>query len=760
MTRVLCLAALAGGILATLAGPVAADMSPPGTPLPRLPALHWEQRSDWISVKAQGAVGDGVADDTAAIQSAFCRIKRGVTIYFPPGTYRVTKTLTVDSPDEKSALYGVAVIGCGRDSRLVWDGPVGGTLIQEEGMGYSRWVGLDLDGAGKAALGQYHFSDHTFETVHRKLYMGYHNFTRAGVLHEPVKERFAMAETSFENCLFEKCGMGVSCTQFNDYDESFDGCEFRGCGIGIECIHGNYYARDCHFEDSTTVDIDSQPEHGCTIRRCTSLHSQKFLQHLNGVATMVVEGCAVAGWKDPAGALTFSSAPALVFDCAFSDPPAGAKCAIHVRSPGQKLLWSQNKVPATLPLFNAETQKWTGVRLYEIPAGQRPGVALKATQQFLTDQVAIPGKVFDAKRDFGAKGDNKTDDSAAIQATIDAARKAGKGAIAYLPSGWYIVKQTLKLTGGGYYIGGAGMISTMLTWQGAPDANTIEVTDPDHLIIEHLDLQKRSGVDILQMGTGKPSSVTYDGLFLSRPNDEPYGGGLCCRGLGAAATVRIPCVAGLMRFTDCARATILVPLSYYGALIVEGQEKARGGLTGILSRFSGGPHNVLVRDNQSLVMSDYYSESSGNIFLCTGGPDDPPGRITVQGAKLNLLDKIAGNTVEVNGYSGQIVIGPDQFNGPPAGAVKLAGDRPLDLVLAGCSFYHALLKSQVTGAAHFYQLGDLAIAVQDLTTPGAPDLYADSLPPEKLPLLSAALDDLRRLGEADLRVDHAGVLAH
>ena len=730
------------------------------TPAPRLPALHWEPRSDWISVKAQGAVGDGVADYTAAIQAAFSQVKRGVTIYFPPGTYRVTKTLTIDSPDKKSALYGVAIIGCGRDSRLVWDGDAGGTLIQEEGMGYSRWVGLDLDGAGKAAMGQYHFSDYTFETVHRKINMAYRNFTKAGVYAEPVKDHFAMAETSFENCLFVNCGVGVSFTQFNDYDESFDGCEFRGCGTGIECIHGNYYARDCHFEDSTTVDINSQPEHGCTIRRCSSLHSQQFLQQVNGVATMVVEGCAVAGWKDPAGALSFSSAPAMVFDCAFSDPPAGAKCAINVRSMWQKLLWSQNQVPATLPLFNAETQMTTNVHLYEIPAGQRKGVALAATQQFLTDKVEIPGKVFDAKRDFGAKGDNKTDDSAAIQATIDAARQAGKGAIAYLPSGWYIVKQTLKLSGGGYYFGGAGMLSTMLTWQGAPEGNTIEITDPGHLTVEHLDLQRKTGADILQTGTGPPSSVTYDGLFVSRPNDEPYGGGICCRGLGAQATVRIPCGAGMLRFTDCARATILVPLSYYGALIVEGKGQERGGLTGILSRFSGGPYNVLVRDNQSLVVSDYYSESSGNILLCTGGPDDPPGRVTLQGAKLNLLDKLAGNTVEANGYSGQIVIGPDQFNGPPAGAVKLAGDRPLDVVLAGCSFYHALLRPQVTGAAHFYQLGDLAIAVSDLVAAGGADLYADSLPPDKLPLLAGALDDLRRLGEADLRLDHPGVLPH
>ena len=729
------------------------------TPSPRLPSLNWEQRSDWVSVKDRGAVGDGVADDTAAIQGVFSGIDRGVTVFFPSGTYRVTRTLTIDSPDKKSALYGVAIIGCGRDTRLVWDGEAGGTMIREGGMGYSRWVGLELDGAGKAAIGQHHFSTYTFETVHRKLHLAFRNFTKYGVYAEPKLDRFAMAETSFENCLFEKCGVGVSFTQFNDYDETFDGCEFRDCGTGIECLHGNFYARNCHFEGSTVVDMLSQPEHGCTVRRCTSLGSRQFLQHSNAVSPLVVEGCTVAGWKDPAGALSCSGAPVMIFDCRFSDPPAGATCAVNVQSMWQQLLHAQNRTPEGLPLFNPETQKWANVRLYEIPAGERQGVALAPTQQFFTDQVAIPGKVFDAKRDFGAKGDWRTDDTAAIQAAIDAARNAGHGALAYLPFGDYVVTQTLRVTGSDYFVGGSGMLSSRIFWRGAKAGTTVAVEDPDHVTLEHLDIHKLDGVDILQTDTGKPSFVTYDGLFLSRPNEEPYGGGLCLRGLGPQATVRIPCLAGLLRFTDCAQATILVPLSYYGALIVEGKAKERGGLTGILSRFSGGPFNVLVRDNQSLVTSDFYSESSGNIFRFEGGPDDPPGRVTIQGAKLHLLEKIAGNTVEANGYAGQIVIGPTQFNGAKSGGVELSGDRPLAVALVGCCFYHALLQPQTTGATHLYQLGDLPVDTKGLAPEEDPNLHADSLAPDKLPLLARALDDLRRLGEADLRVNHPGVLA-
>ena len=61
-----------------------------------------------------------------------------------------------------------------------------------------------------------------------------------------------------------------------------------------------------------------------------------------------------------------------------------------------------------------------------------------AEQRFLRDTAAVPGQVFDAVRDFGAKGDGQTDDTAAVQAAIDAARQAGRGAIAYLPTGRYV----------------------------------------------------------------------------------------------------------------------------------------------------------------------------------------------------------------------------------------------------------------------------------------------------------------------------------
>ena len=53
---------------------------------PRIPALEWEERSDWLNVRRHGAAGDDRADDTEALQAAFDTVRNGSTVYLPAGT--------------------------------------------------------------------------------------------------------------------------------------------------------------------------------------------------------------------------------------------------------------------------------------------------------------------------------------------------------------------------------------------------------------------------------------------------------------------------------------------------------------------------------------------------------------------------------------------------------------------------------------------------------------------------------------------------
>ncbi|HEY3417465.1 MAG TPA: glycosyl hydrolase family 28-related protein, partial [Armatimonadota bacterium] len=169
---------------------------------PMIPSLNWTERSDWVNVKTFGAKGDGVADDTAAIQQAFDGMKEGSTVYLPAGAYRLTKTLSLLGP-----RHGTLVVGHGRDTKLIWDGPVGGTMFNEDGIAYCRYVGLLFDGKNKAALGLYHNTNLRFETEVRHQNLAFLNFTDTAVLVNP-QHKVASAETLFENCLFENCKRG------------------------------------------------------------------------------------------------------------------------------------------------------------------------------------------------------------------------------------------------------------------------------------------------------------------------------------------------------------------------------------------------------------------------------------------------------------------------------------------------------------------------------------------------------------------------
>ncbi len=86
---------------------------------------------EWVSVKDFGAVGDGVHDDALAINRATKYVANlgGGTVYYPPGTYRITRAIRLDDYDIETFTYSGNVRenmvhqGAGRGAtRIVADG--------------------------------------------------------------------------------------------------------------------------------------------------------------------------------------------------------------------------------------------------------------------------------------------------------------------------------------------------------------------------------------------------------------------------------------------------------------------------------------------------------------------------------------------------------------------------------------------------------------------------------------------------------------
>jgi len=737
---------------------------------PQIPALQWEKRSDWRNVASDvspPALGDGKADDTAAIQNALDALTDGSVLYFPPGTYRVTKTLSVRNA-KSGRLIGALLVGSGRDTRLVWDGPAGGTMVLIDGLAYSRIVGFEFDGRKKASIGLHYEAAKGFGTEVTHRHLAFRGFTDSAVYEKHPNSGQALAETSFENCLFENCGRGVTFLQFNDYDYTFDGCEFRNCGVGIDCARGNFYVRNCHFEGSREVDIRDWSEHSSSIRRCTSVGSKAFVTRITTIAPLTVQDCHVQGWKDPAGALLLSRPPVMLFDCVFTEPPKGEQgqglAPVRVHSEGQRLIVSGNRVEGAPELTNAGSRPMLNV----VPDGKLKGVIRSASQSFLHETTRIPKRVFDAKRDFSAVGNGMADDTEAIQRTIDAAAAAGNDAVAYLPSGSYVLTRPLSITGRNYFVGGSGW-GTKLAWKGADGGTMVEVRDPQDVVLEDMMIgshdvgEMKNAIDVHQTGSGAGSRMTYDGVYaFGMYQKQPLKKGMRFTNLGAKDVVLMPHVQGNLRFVDCAAATILVNTSYEGSVTTEGKGKERGGLLGFQTRLATVvTHGLYVRDNQNIVMSDFYVESADNGYLFEGSPDLPPGQVTIQGAKVHFPtsnDPAKNTAFEINNYHGQIFFGPDQFYGEPKQMrIRQKGDSAVELFLLGCSWYNGPQPDIQIGPAARVSLIANESYGQGKDGEPAPNaaLFSEAASASALEKVSAALDDLRRLGEADLRLNHS-----
>ena len=97
----------------------------------------------WRDVKRDyGAKGDGAADDSDAINRALADLKKEQrefsVLYFPAGTYRITKTVTTSPCQAHHEGSGIAVVGEDPATTIIkWDG-------EDQGIVFSLWLSITI----------------------------------------------------------------------------------------------------------------------------------------------------------------------------------------------------------------------------------------------------------------------------------------------------------------------------------------------------------------------------------------------------------------------------------------------------------------------------------------------------------------------------------------------------------------------------------------------------------------------------------------
>jgi hypothetical protein len=262
-----------------------------------------EKLRDWVSVKDFGAVGDGIADDTFAIQQA---IATANSVLFPVGTYRITQTIEIGTQK--------ALIGEYPQSRWVLGGK-------------STIYGLEADvGNGNplfqaAATGSTQaltFENLSFQSDKTINPSDLSLMTNAGVV--GVNVRGVKQGTQFLNCAFHNLKSAVrdDIGTGNYLDKvTFNQCHFNGLYLAtkISPTAGSAFT-NCYFDECYDW-IDNTGE---VILTATRFNNSSFSQESCQIkaARIIADGVYIEGGNNWFAPTQYVSVRGSYFSEAFS----------------------------------------------------------------------------------------------------------------------------------------------------------------------------------------------------------------------------------------------------------------------------------------------------------------------------------------------------------------------------------------------------------------------------------------------------------
>lgn len=203
-----------------------------------------------VNVKNHGVKGDGVTDDTQAIQDLLDTIDSGVTLYFPQGVYKITDTLVVkkhlniigetrygtfqSASNKIHSASTLNYVGDGNKSLLTkGDGYVNLTIQNMSFYGNSYTVEDTGHKSKSGDYGKYYIATSTKENVNG---VDLTNTNGAFFIADCYFQGFsgnALIATQHKkifNCAFYKCNVAILLLT---YDCLIDYCWICRCSIGI-----------------------------------------------------------------------------------------------------------------------------------------------------------------------------------------------------------------------------------------------------------------------------------------------------------------------------------------------------------------------------------------------------------------------------------------------------------------------------------------------------------------------------------------------
>ncbi|MFE9834032.1 glycosyl hydrolase family 28-related protein [Streptomyces sp. NPDC005551] len=225
---------------------------------------------DWVNVKTLGAVGDGVANDRAAIQAAIDAVSTagGGVVYLPRGTYRIGSALLPTN------ATGVQIVGAGWSTSIKITEGMNDYAFKFDGTDTRMtFANLTIDGnctAQTAGGGIYGIGavQCLFQNVH---FVGCYDW---GLYLGPQTGNVFGHNNKVTNCLFDNAlasaGIGGGIYMTSNDENSILACDFEylgGAGAGPAAIldkAGTQFITACNFVNGGNGCV------GVRIQDCTS----------------------------------------------------------------------------------------------------------------------------------------------------------------------------------------------------------------------------------------------------------------------------------------------------------------------------------------------------------------------------------------------------------------------------------------------------------------------------------------------------------
>jgi hypothetical protein len=443
--------------------------------------------ASWADLKRDYlAKGDGISDDTAAIQSAVSDLTatgRPRNLFIPPGTYLVTQTVTL------LGGLGAGIIGADPATTTIkWGGAAGGTLLHLDGCAYGRLGRLTLDGGSNTTIlvdqnalvgglpRQFGTGNEYADLVFQNASIG----IRAG------NASIGEAESSVLRCKFVAMMYGILLRNFNCLDWWTWFCEFYECRIGMSNTlsdtqaigAGAFHGYGDIFIGSIFADIQIGNTGNFNFRDCYSNGSKQFINEVfyyTNAAQTRVQNCIA-----DSGIYMGNGGPLLITDSMIAGP------VTVTSSNGGDLISVGNKY-TVLP---------TASRLRSVDDVVVPSLPLPPTPVLPPAPPLTSRQVFEVPI---------TDDGTLLQAAItQAATLNGSKPVVHIPVGTLALRKPITVPECDVQIIGDGWPNTIIDCGNTPGIG--------------IDIQGRSRVTLsdLHIRNVVDTAITVEDAFFGR----------------------------------------------------------------------------------------------------------------------------------------------------------------------------------------------------------------------------------------------------